>query len=189
MQCNIWPDLSGCPSFKNTALIQEPCLHSPYYTFSISHIYLSKKEGTSDFSHDTGTGTEFNLPLQTIIKLENKQCKTLIPEKRETMWTLPSTLETICSSLCSKGISSRTEQYHWIEGAEIRVLEFVGQRSRRGSYAEEDLKKSAWGPLEYLNQAYDKTPQMQPQNYQGVIGSTTPRAQTELGDVLSWKES
>lgn len=71
MQCNIWPDLSGCPGFKNTALIQEPCLYSPYYTFSISHIYLSKKEGTSDFSHDIGTGTEFNFPLQTIIKLEN----------------------------------------------------------------------------------------------------------------------
>lgn len=37
------------------------------------------------------------------------------------------------------------------------------------------------GSLEYLTQACDKTPQTQPQNYQGVTGSTSPRAQTGLG--------
>lgn len=51
------------------------------------------------------------------------------------------------------------------------------------------ISKNLHGPLEYLTQAYDKIPQMQPENYQEVIGSTNPRAQRGLGDVLSWKES
>lgn len=127
MQCNIWRDLSGCPGFKNTALIQEPCLHSPYYTFSI---YLSKKEGTYDFSHDIGTGTELNFPLQTIIKLENKQYKTLIPEKRETYVNstinIGSNLQFFVQERDLK--QNRAVSLSW--GAEIRVLEFVGQRSR-----------------------------------------------------------
>lgn len=44
-------------------------------------------------------------------------------------------------------------------------------------------------PLSMLLKHIGKTPQRQPENDQGVVGLTTPRAQTGLGDVLSRKES
>lgn len=126
----------------NTALIQELCLCSFYYTSSIRHIYFLKK-ATLLISADIVTGTEFNFPLQTIRKLENKHCKTVIPEKGETNYVnstiiLISCLEAICRSLCRKGISSRAKQYHWVEGTEIRVIRGKGSWNLWGRDPEEE---------------------------------------------------
>lgn len=143
-QCSVTPDQTYVMSW-----LHEYCPYSrtlpplSHYTFSVSHIYLPKRGDPSDFSHKLVTGTEFNLPLPTIIKLENNQCKTGILEKRETNYmnftiNLVSWLEATCRSLCKKGISSRIEQYLWVERAKIRVQKEKGSWNLWGRDPEEE---------------------------------------------------
>lgn len=136
--------------------------------------------------------------------LENKQGKTMVPEKRDTSnrnstIILLSCLDIICVSLGREGSQAKQRvSMTWGDrdksSGKQEQLEFVGWRSRGRSYREKDLQKFAWGPLEYVTNKVSQKNMAQlhkgrQKMTQGLLNSTIPRTQTGLSNVLSWKQN